>query len=255
MGYVTWLADVLRAGGCQVVEQPGWELRGLGPMGNVAGVLLHHTAGPPNATGTPSLGIVLNGRADLRGPLSQMYLDRGGVFHVLAAGRCNHAGPGAWHGVTAGNTCLLGIEAENAGTGRDPWPDVQMMAYLKGVFAILKHLGRDSVWAIGHKEWALPHGRKCDPSFDMGDFRAHLDAMQEGSAGSEPAVAEAHPVHAMLRKGAMGDSVRELQEKLGVPADGNFGPATQSAVIAFQQRSGLAPDGAVGPATWAALLA
>lgn len=46
----------------------------------------------------------------------------------------------------------------------------------------------------------------------------------------------------------------ELQNRLGLPTDGIFGPQTRDAVIAFQRRVGLVPDGVVGPATWQALL-
>lgn len=58
-----------------------------------------------------------------------------------------------------------------------------------------------------------------------------------------------------LQRGAQGDSVRELQSILGgsVVVDGDFGPATETAVISFQSANGLEADGLVGPITWAAL--
>ncbi len=69
-----------------------------------------------------------------------------------------------------------------------------------------------------------------------------------------------------LRRGSSGASVREMQYYLYVLSlyyptipviayDGNFGAATQAAVIAFQELFGLTADGVVGPATWSALYA
>jgi putative chitinase len=63
----------------------------------------------------------------------------------------------------------------------------------------------------------------------------------------------------ILKQGSTGTDVKDLQQKLqdlgfdpqGV--DGNFGPGTQAAVIAFQQSKGLQADGIAGPATLAAL--
>src|SRR4051794_29848598 len=50
-----------------------------------------------------------------------------------------------------------------------------------------------------------------------------------------------------------GREVRIAQRRLGVSADGVFGPGTLAAVKAFQRAHGLTADGIVGPATWAAL--
>jgi peptidoglycan hydrolase-like protein with peptidoglycan-binding domain len=50
-----------------------------------------------------------------------------------------------------------------------------------------------------------------------------------------------------------GAEVRIAQRRLGVTADGVFGPGTLAAVKAFQRAHGLTADGVVGPATWQAL--
>jgi hypothetical protein len=50
-----------------------------------------------------------------------------------------------------------------------------------------------------------------------------------------------------------GSDVAELQTKLGISADGRFGPGTEHAVEKFQEAHGLRPDGVVGTDTWNAL--
>jgi len=56
-----------------------------------------------------------------------------------------------------------------------------------------------------------------------------------------------------LRLGDRGPAVEELQNQLGIQADGDFGLKTKAAVIAFQKGKRLLADGIVGGGTWAAL--
>ncbi|SDY85030.1 N-acetylmuramoyl-L-alanine amidase [Thermoactinomyces sp. DSM 45892] len=57
----------------------------------------------------------------------------------------------------------------------------------------------------------------------------------------------------ILKEGSRGGYVKMIQSKLGVRADGIFGPKTEAAVKSFQRRKGLSVDGKVGPKTWAAM--
>jgi peptidoglycan hydrolase-like protein with peptidoglycan-binding domain len=59
--------------------------------------------------------------------------------------------------------------------------------------------------------------------------------------------------HGSVKVQKRGSSVALLQRKLGIGADGVFGPGTARAVKRFQRAHGLAADGVVGPGTWSAL--
>lgn len=89
--------------------------------------------------------------------------------------------------------------------------------------------------------------------------------ISEGTAAGKPAESAAGgftAVFPQLSKGDRGDKVKVLQELLRgkgydlgtYGADGDFGGATRSAVVAFQVRSGLSADGIVGRNTWRKLL-
>jgi putative chitinase len=58
-----------------------------------------------------------------------------------------------------------------------------------------------------------------------------------------------------LRRGSKGEAVKKMQAKLGLSADGDFGPGTEAALKKWQSANGLTADGVAGPKTLAKLLA
>ena len=253
---LTWLPAVLKDAGLKVALEPGWESRGHGDVGSILGIVCHHTSGPAKGN-MPSLRVVRDGREDLPGPLAQLGLGRDGTYYVIAAGRCSHAGRGEWKGITTGNSNFIGIEAEHTGKKSEPWPAVQMDAYRRGVAAILRHIGRGADSCAGHKEYALPKGRKPDPEFDMVAFRSAVGMLLSGAVLPPVVIPAEEPGGARrptLRRGDNGPLVLAIQTKLGVtPRTGFFGPKTEAMIRELQRQNGLVPDGIVGPKTWEAV--
>lgn len=73
------------------------------------------------------------------------------------------------------------------------------------------------------------------------------------------AVKSAHPGIIVLARGSFGDDVETLQRALSaagypVAIDGEFGAATELAVLNVQRQHQLTKDGIVGPQTWAVLM-
>lgn len=110
--------------------------------------------------------------------------------------------------------------------------------------------------------------RALSPLADVGDFREITRRINGGFNGwksrveywernrrilglGAAVVDDNRP--ACLRRGDTGADVVRLQEKLGVDADGDFGPVTEDAVKAFQAENGLFADGIVGEKTHEAL--
>jgi hypothetical protein len=92
---LTWLADVLRAAGVQVVEVDGWRTRGRDDWGPIKGVVYHATAdkansGPADARDDAgAIAVIRDGRVGLAGPIANAYVNREGVWFVITSGRCN----------------------------------------------------------------------------------------------------------------------------------------------------------------------
>ena len=58
----------------------------------------------------------------------------------------------------------------------------------------------------------------------------------------------------LIKLGSKGGDVKSLQEKLGLKADGSFGPGTEKAVKEWQTKNGLTVDGVIGDKSWSLLM-
>jgi len=75
-------------------------------------------------------------------------------------------------------------------------------------------------------------------------------AVAVAAAVAAPATPISRPA---VKVGSKGVHVKHLQEKLGITADGVFGPDTKKHVMEFQAKHDLKVDGTVGPKTWKAI--
>lgn len=169
------LAMILRDAGVEVVEYAGWKDRGRPPAGrnfNPHGMVIHHDASAVGPSPDLARYIAEIGRPPgTPAPLSQIWVGKRGVWHVLAAGKANHAGEGnGWGSIRAGlgNDDALGVEWDHT-TGEKVTPE-EYASLVLGTAAIFRAKG----WSVdracpGHKEYAK--GRKTDPDIDMPRFR------------------------------------------------------------------------------------
>jgi hypothetical protein len=176
--------------GVKFTEHPGWRTNnraGHGAWGPVNGSMIHHTA---SGDGAGIVETCYSGRADLPGPLCTGVVHKDGTVTLVGNGRSNHAGAGALNVYSAvldetripapgadtvdGNAHFYGWECVNLGTGKDPWPDVQLEAMVRVQAAVCEFHGWGAQSVIGHLEWTT---RKIDPrGFTMVGMRALVAA-------------------------------------------------------------------------------
>lgn len=172
------LPKILRSYGLKVVPVPGWRKRGRPASAggfSPAGVLCHHTATTVRTLVAAVLRLLIVGRPDLPGPLSQLGLGRDGTVYIVAAGRANHAGTAKASGTMAagdGNRLYIGIEAFNDGVG-ERWPTVQYEAYVLLCAVLSLRVTHNTANTVrGHKETSITG--KIDPTFNMDEFRSRV---------------------------------------------------------------------------------
>lgn len=201
-----WLNPI----GVQVVEIDGWQSRGrtyatFDPYGSVN----HHTAGSRVGV-APSLGICINGRSGLPGPLCNVHQQRNDVVNVVAAGVANHAGRGSWQGLS-GNQKVFGLEVEHCGYSDEPFPERRLDISCRVNAAFLAGLTKpDAVMQCQHFEWST-EGKIdfCKPLLPGGaaGFRFRVaQLLANGPGGTVPAPTpqrnlDMTPTHCVDKKG------------------------------------------------------
>lgn len=223
----TGLADRLRAEGLKVIEVDGWKTRGsdtFHPRGSVN----HHTAGPLKGN-APSLGVCINGRSDLPGPLCHVMLARDLTCYVIAAGRANHAGKGGWKGL-AGNSNVYGLEVENTGLSNEPATPELLDAMHRVHAAFLRGIDNHDVGLVcQHEEWAPT--RKID--FHDLAFEAFRNGVAARLASNPNQPEDDMPfTEAELRK-IVGE---EIDKRINPDGKGNLLVRIRRSVAATEQR-------------------
>ena len=167
--FLTDLPDTLRRAGCRVEVDPGFATRGQGALAGVKAIVCHHTG----SVSANTWKVVRDGREGLRGLLSQLVLERDGLWRVLGSGQAWHAGSGGpllGIPINSANSWTVGIEAVSAGTAKGDWTAAQLTEYPRGVAALCRRYGLTEQQVIFHKTWAP--GRKVDLAGWPGDLPA-----------------------------------------------------------------------------------
>lgn len=191
--WMSWAADELRAAGLSVIEHPGWKTRGRPrSVGRYQprGLMIHHDASKagPSPYVAKFLAEVGRSAEGIPAPLSPFWVCMGcnhvhpvGTWHVLAAGRCNHAGTGdGWGAVgeDAGNAVLAGVETDN--TVGEATPPEMYASLVKGSAALMKRMRSDPKTLLcAHREYT---DRKNDPDdINMSTMRLDVARTMAGT--------------------------------------------------------------------------
>lgn len=185
-----------------VHEMDGWRNRGRPYAFNPYGQAWHHDAFSESFPDWDAARyMTFSGRPDLPPPLCNGAIGEQGTIYLCAYGNANHAGKNrsSVHArlqkgqapldrayrlpyeadSVVGNSRLWGWECRNAGTGRDPWEQLETM--IRAGAAMADACGWNANQNAAHAELTA---RKIDPAgFEMANFRLSIALTQLHHAG------------------------------------------------------------------------
>jgi len=137
-------------------------------------IVMHHTA---SNNGAADLAHMRNPKAEVS---AHYMVDRDGKVYQLVNDkkRAWHAGNSQLHGVpTDVNSRSIGIEIVNDGSGKTAFTEAQMKAVIQLTGYLKQEYDVPMKNIVGHKDVAIPKGRKTDPApnFDWTRLRNAID--------------------------------------------------------------------------------
>ncbi len=160
----------MEKGKIQLVKSPNFNDR---PSASITMIVVHHTV-------IPTLEETVNHFLSAESKVSSHYVigrDGRTVQMVKDEDRAWHAGISSWKGLDNCNDYSLGIEVVNKGDGAQPFTEEQYHSLYELVEYMVSEYGIKSDMVVGHRDIALPPGRKVDPAdnFDWSRLAAFAD--------------------------------------------------------------------------------
>lgn len=156
---------------CAEVPSPNFSER----QSFVSAIIIHHTV-----MGGSALDVAHYFAKPEPEVSSHYVIDKEGVVVrcVPEALKAWHAGVSQLEGREGVNAFSIGIELVNRGDGKDPFTYPQMVACARLVRDLMQRYGVPASRVVGHRDVALPKGRKVDPA-DNFSYAKLVKLMQE----------------------------------------------------------------------------